>query len=348
MAGLAGVHRLVELVSSPSRIGVRRWRVGIPLLLVSLSGCFAAAPKSLQTPVEEGSYKDILARQARGEAFTEDFAEVPTLTAADEEGLGDRYLQQGEPGLALMRYQHALELDPSLQRARYKLGVVLLQKGRAADALGAFSQILVSEPENALGYLGQGQVYHQQERFQDAERVLRRATELSPDLWKAHETLGITLDRQQRHGEALAAYEAARSHRPSDPSLLNNIGVSHFLAGDYQRSAQVLEDAVRVSGGSARVYRNLARTYAKQHLYSEALDAYRKAGERGEAYNLVGEALLTDGKPRKAAACFEEAIRVTPQYYPEANDNLARARKADPRLRQASVSLGDPEAVRCP
>jgi tetratricopeptide (TPR) repeat protein len=62
--------------------------------------------------------------------------------------------------------------------------------------------------------------------------------------------------------------------------------------------------------------------------YEEALEAFKKAGDRPAAYNNLGYCYFLQGKYEKAIAAFEKAIEIKPSFYPSANENLKMAKKA--------------------
>src|SRR3569832_1836594 len=84
--------------------------LGASLALVS--GC--TVPKMLQEPFEQGVYEDILERQAQGVPVEDEkLKNLPAMTAADYDRLGDTYMSRGQYGLARAKYEKALELHPA-------------------------------------------------------------------------------------------------------------------------------------------------------------------------------------------------------------------------------------------
>ena len=292
-----------------------------------LGGC--SVPKMLQEPFEQGVYEDIMERQAEGVPVEEDtIKDLPAMTAADYEKLGDTYLGRAQAGMARAKYQKALDLDPRSWRLEYKIGTILLRQGAPADALPYFRSITTRDPANAYGYEGEGRALLALGEHEGAETALRKAIRLDAGNWKAQQGLGMLYDELGRYDEAITAYKAALRVRPVEASILNNLGVAYYLKKDYPQAIETLEKALRTARPEdrKRIHANLGRCFARSGEYNRAIDAFRRAKDLPTAYNNVGVVLLEQDRPADAAACFQKAIQVSPSYYEAAHENLAAAK----------------------
>jgi tetratricopeptide (TPR) repeat protein len=305
---------------------------------ILLGGC--AVPKMLQEPFEQGVYEDIMERQAEGVPVEEDtIKDLPAMTSADYEKLGDTYLGRAQAGLALSKYQKALDLDPRSWKLEYKIGTILLRQGAAADALPYFRSITTRDPSNGFGYEGEGRALLALDDHEGAEAALRKAVRLDASNWKAQQGLGMLYDELGRYDEGIAAYKAALRVRPVEASVLNNLGVAYYLKKDYPQAIETLEQALRTARPEdrKRIYANLGRCYARKGEYSRAIDSFRRAKDLPTAYNNVGVVLLEQDRPSDAAACFQKAINTSPSYYEAAHENLAAAKGRGGAGRDSSV-----------
>jgi Flp pilus assembly protein TadD len=294
---------------------------------ILLGGC--SVPKMLQEPFEQGVYEDIMERQAEGVPVEEDtIKDLPAMTSADYEKLGDTYLGRGQAGLAQAKYQKALDLDPRSWRLEYKIGTILLRQNAAADALPYFRSITARDPSNAFGYEGEGRSLFALGEHEDAEIALKKAIRLDASNWKAQQGLGMLYDELGRYDEGIVAYKAALRVRPVEASILNNLGVAYYLKKDYPQAIETLEKALRTARPEdrKRIYSNLGRCFARSGNYSRAIDSFRRAKDLPTAYNNVGVVLLEQDRPSDAAACFQKAIQTSPSYYEAAHENLAAAK----------------------
>ena len=296
-----------------------------------LGGCASKDhPFAKDWPPKSGKYKSILDRQRQGLPMEESPKKEPDLTVEEYEDLGDRYLQQGNMDESFIQYNKALQLDPGKNGVRYKVGLLFLKRGLPDEALKEFQRILEKDGGHALAYQGMGQAFMQTEKYDEAEKNFQKALQLNPDLWLSHNDLGMIYDRKLRFDDAIAHYEAAINIKPDQYVLLNNLGVSYYLNREYKKSAETLLKAIKAGSDpkNAKVYNNLGLVLGKLGRYEEALEAFKKAGDRAAAYNNLGYCYFLQGKYDKAIAAFEKAIDIKPSFYPSANENLKMAKKA--------------------
>ena len=290
------------------------------------SGC--AVPKVLQEPFEQGVYEDILERQAQGVPMEDSkLKDLPAMSAADYERLGDTYFSRGQLPIARVKYQKALELDPRSWRLEYKLGTLLLRLGIPADALPFYQSIVARDPSNSHGYEGEGRALVALGDHEAGERALRESVRLDSGNWKAQQALGMLYEQTGRLDEAIAAYRTALKTRPAEASVLNNLGVAYYLRKDYSLAIETLERALRTArpDDKKRVYNNLGRCFARSGSYSRAIDSFRRGSDAPTAYNNLGVILLEQDRPRDAAGCFQKAAQTAPSYYSAAQENLVVA-----------------------
>ncbi|MCD4754723.1 MAG: tetratricopeptide repeat protein [Deltaproteobacteria bacterium] len=254
----------------------------------------------------------------------------PDLTAEEYEKMGDRYRQQGNMDESFIQYNKALQLDPGKNGVRYKVGLLFLKRGLHDEALKEFQKILEKDADHVLAYEGIGQAFMQTGKYDEAEKNFHKALELNPDLWLSHNNLGMIYDRTLRFDDAIAHYEAAINIKPDEYILLNNLGLSYCLNGEYKKSAETLLKAIEAGSNpkNAKVYNNLGLVLGKLGRHEEALEAFKKAGDRPAAYNNLGYCYFLQGKYIEAIAAFKKAIEIKPSFYLSANENLKMAKEA--------------------
>ena len=99
-----------------------------------------------------------------------------------------------------------LEFSPDDPVAQRRLAAMLVESVRGdfvQEGLGLLDKLEAKDPENPLLMLARSIGLQRLQRFDDAERVLRRAIELSPDDWRLHQALGdmlMSIDRQKEAG----------------------------------------------------------------------------------------------------------------------------------------------------
>ncbi len=79
-------------------------------------------------------------------------------------------------------HQKALELEPSLPKAKIALALVEQDMGNNVAANTAIKGVLALNPSNAIAHLYQGAILYAQDEFNDAEVALQKAKQLDPKL----------------------------------------------------------------------------------------------------------------------------------------------------------------------
>lgn len=101
------------------------------------------------------------------------------------------------------------DLFESFRRAE-----MLIARSRPLDALQALGPVLESQPDDASVQLLAGRAYLNSAQLRRAENAFTRVLELDPADHYARFALGKALQRQNRHGEALAQLRMAVAMDP--------------------------------------------------------------------------------------------------------------------------------------
>ncbi|GMU84666.1 MAG: hypothetical protein AMXMBFR47_45350 [Planctomycetota bacterium] len=142
-----------------------------------------------------------------------DLAGPPDIAALRRAEALRRRAQQnlltGETGLALARFEEAIEADPSDAATYTQLGAALLRANRLDDARARFDAALKLSDGSVEAIEGLAQVAVGQQRFADARDLLRRIVEQSPDSAHTWLRLGDVEFKLGRRAEAIAAWRRA-------------------------------------------------------------------------------------------------------------------------------------------
>ena len=161
----------------------------------------------------------------------------------------------GRP-LRLPRAAAALRLplwQRSQQRMREKYGFDM----DSADALDRARTLVGEKPDDAETALLLGSVLATRGENDLAEMEVRRALELAPMLPRAHTTLATLLMNRGMQEEALKSARDATALDKEDPTVLFNLGLAEWFAGErrtakaaFDRAAEALR-AATADGGTA-------------------------------------------------------------------------------------------------
>ena len=156
------------------------------------------------------------------------------------------------------------------------------------------------------------------------EALLKAASQSPRAGWRIWNAIGVLADRDRRFADADTAYAKALEVQPDQPAVLNNIGWSKLLRGDWAAAESDFDRAATLAPGSARIANN--RDFARDALDQSLPD--RQPGEDNDAYsarlNDAGVAAELRGDKARARAAYAEAIAVRGTWFDRADRNLDR------------------------
>lgn len=219
----------------------------------------------------------------------------------------DGYLRDGESQAALQLALEELSKTPDDWNALYLVGWVNRRLGRYWEAEKYYNKSLQAKADAYPTLLGLGITYQSMGNYEGSLNPLKRAIELNPRYVDALHSLSLSLERLNRHAEALSSYEKAASILIEEAnSLAEKEGREWSAIAQTPEGQQV---GVLNTGMLSRVHEILRSTV----LFSIVR-------------NNMAECLATLGHMGSAREMFEEAIEFTPdgETFDEPRISLSR------------------------
>lgn len=208
------------------------------------------------------------------------------------------------------------------------LADLVFASGDNAGALGRYQALLLAHPGEARLYERAGISALRLRDIRQAARLLDKATSLNGASWKAWNARGVAADFERDWAKADAAYAQAAKLAPNRAEVLNNMGWSKLVRGEWAAAAALLERAAAADPGSRRIADNLELARA---AVSESLPQ-RRPGESEADWaarlNDAGVVARAQGNRGKAIAAFTRAIEARSQWFGRAANNLASVEAA--------------------
>lgn len=169
---------------------------------------------------------------------------------------------------------------PDLASGWVAQGDILRQLERFADAAGAYSRAIdLMQGNDALWFAlyARGMSHERAGRFDLAEADLRQALDLSPDHPQILNYLGYSLiDRGEKLDEALAMIEKAVQLQP-DGYILDSLAWGYFRIGRYGEAVAPMEQAAALMASDPLINDHLGDIYWKAGRHREAEIQWRRA-----------------------------------------------------------------------
>jgi Tfp pilus assembly protein PilF len=203
------------------------WRLAVVCLSILAAGCFAMGPDAEDVKVasaeydlaadafHRGKYREALSRVEKSLEHDDTNADAAYLGAvimlgfcAEDETSPDCRYESAE-----IYARRALEADPEMRDARNALGVILVHREQAVEAIAVLEpladDIVYRSPEKAWGNLGWA--YLEAGKLDDAVTALKRAVAAQPLFCVGHYRLGLAYEKQGDYAAARQAFTRAVS-----------------------------------------------------------------------------------------------------------------------------------------
>jgi Flp pilus assembly protein TadD len=248
-----------------------------PLVLAAgpeVLGVDTAAPEAGAEPVNERPIpENVSYGEAEAVFRTGDYEEAARLFEAYASRrpenpwghymLGISLWRAGDHAGAEAALRRTLEVDSTHEKALVNLARVLLEQGRASDALEYAEAVVESKPENGSAWRVLGNARSDLGMVQEAVEAYRRAIVLDHrDAWTMN-NLGLLMIREGRYEEALPPLARATELRPDVARFQNNLGVALERTGHLPEAAQAFRAALDADPGYEKARVSLERVEAR-------------------------------------------------------------------------------------
>ena len=246
-------------------------------------------------------------------------------------------------------WRATLARNPASWLAHNNLGLILLQKGRADDAMAHYQSALAANPDDMEAHNNLGNALLQQGQVEAALAHYQRALELAPNCAEPHYNLGKALLQQGRVDAAIAQYQKALELNPRNADASYNLGNALRQIGRVAEALVCYEKAVAARPDFTEAHSNLGNVLVQQGRVAEAIAHYQSAlstkpDDAGSHYNL-GNVLLQAGRSEEAITHYQKALAGTP-HDAGAHFNLATALLLTGRLDEAVAHYQEGLAIR--
>ncbi|AGI65934.1 tetratricopeptide repeat-containing protein [Octadecabacter antarcticus 307] len=233
----------------------------------------------------------------------------------------------GQYDAAAQTFAQVVTDDPAFHSAEIGRAESLRLAGRFDQAIEVLSQLTRSHPDLPLSYASLGDVFRQQEQFEDAAAAYSSALSGYPEdasiRWWLLYSRGITNERLDEWDAAEADFRASLALNPGHPSVLNYLGYSLVVRGlKFDEALGMIETAVAARPDNGAIVDSLAWVYYKLGRYQDAVAPMERAAELepndpiisdhlGDVYWMVGRKIEARFQWRRALSFEPEQAEAT-------------------------------------
>jgi serine/threonine protein kinase/Tfp pilus assembly protein PilF len=265
----------------------------------------SATDRHLWARSYERNVRDVLALQAEvAQAIAEEIR--VELSREERERLGEHRRVDPEAYEAYLRGRHhwnrrtenetrkaieyfhaAIAKDPRYAQAYSGLALAYDTMGTYAflppavafaEASAAASRALEIDPTLAEAHTAIGGVlFAYRWEWEAAERELRQAITLDPNLSSAYHWYSDFLTSMGRTDESLTMILKAQALDPLSLTISMTVGTRHFYARDYDAAIRQQQKTLELDPTFVPGLRNLGGAYEQKGMYAEAIETYQRA-----------------------------------------------------------------------
>jgi len=201
-----------------------------------------------------------------GVAYPQQPPEFESLLASAQQAQA-----RGDFEAAAEFYRKAVSAHPEIPELKANLGLMYYQTGKDQKAIEAFNLAIRLKPDLFVPNLFLGIEYVKRKRFNEAILYLKRAAQLKPADTQVQLGLGQAYAGIGNTRLAINSYLRVNDIDPQNADVWYHLGVAYLE--QVEADARVLLTRHKDSG---YVQALLADTFAEQHAFVQAADAYKK------------------------------------------------------------------------
>ena len=177
-------------------------------------------------------------------------------------------------------------------------GLKALESGKLDIARARFQKLLESDPNSLAALMNLGTMEYQAKNYAEAEKLLKQATRVQPDLAAAWLMLGVATCEGGRLDAALAALAQTVLLEPSNAKAHSYLGVTLGRKAWLDGAEAELQRAIELDPNYADANFNLAVIYLQRKVPAVELARrhYQRALELGAARDSLVEKQLGESK----------------------------------------------------
>ncbi len=235
-------------------------------------------------------------------------------SARTHNNLGNLDIAEEKLELAEKEFRSALRLDPTNFDGNFNLGLVLLGRGAAAEAIPHFQRVGASNPAARFNLV---RAYLQAGRKVEGLKLANSLSAGSKDDVQLHFTLGTLLASEKQYAAAQVELEKANALKPETFEILYNLGQTYLRSAEYGKAELALHRALQLKPDSPETLYLLGQVYNDQKRVVDALDllvrAHKLAPENPDIIFLLARVSMSQNYFEDAIPLLESGLKIAPK-----------------------------------
>jgi tetratricopeptide (TPR) repeat protein len=167
-------------------------------------------------------------------------------------------------------------MSEALGEKDFKRGNELFSAGRYEEAVEAYQEAILKEPQEPIYLNNLGICFTRLEKYDQAIEIFQAMIKVRPESYSANRSLGELFGLQKRYAEALPYFAKASEVSPDDPEAFYNLGACLVNTQEYDRAAAAFLKATELKPDYAAAYYQLGMISVNQNKKEEAVQYLQK------------------------------------------------------------------------
>ncbi|MRR54544.1 MAG: tetratricopeptide repeat protein [Deltaproteobacteria bacterium] len=324
---LAGKNRSIELME--------QLRKGNEYLQ---SGNYVQAMSELETALKEKP-GDVQTLRKLGDAYMaagrddeaiSSYREANRLKGGTPDlhrNLGVLYEKKGLLDEAVVEYRQSLSADPENPDTLRLLADIYTLRGSNQQAIELYQELVRMKKDTPKTHFMLAKAYFNNRDYKEARNEYALVVRQDPDNQEAHRELADLYRKSSLDAEAERHYKEALRLKKDDMESRNALLALYVKKKKFPEVVALLRENVELAPSDPVAHYKLGLIHEFNKNYDEAVLAYQKSidlkGDNAKALNALGRVYMKSGRMEEAKIVLEQA------------------KKADPKLEETKVLLGN-------
>ena len=225
---------------------------------------------------------------------------------------GYREMRQGNIAAAASCCQRAINQQPDLVPAHFLVGLVALEGKDRKTAFSAFRTVVKLDRDHGAAWAQLARLHMSEGQVNMADAALRETLRIKPGEPVVLDMIGTTLSLMGEYDAAKAFYEQANAKKPDSPPLMQNLANNLVYHGDTEGAEHVFERIIDILPNSPQSHWGLSSS--RKAIDTTHIDQMRallpqvEADPRSQAfyYYAIGKELEDLQQWDEAFSAFEQ------------------------------------------